>query len=107
MRLASLSAKEGSLYEAHTFGSFTSDKSGRRVLIMPLTREQVYKLQRWLNSRGVNLNCSMCSSAQWETGEIISGTSVDDPGNAVPMVQVFCGNCGYVMLFASMPIGLV
>ena len=74
---------------------------------MPLTGEQAYKLQQWLNLRGVNLNCSMCGSAKWETGEIISGTSVDDPGNAMPMVQVVCGNCGYAMLFASMPIGLV
>jgi len=43
----------------------------------------------------------------WETGEITSGTSVDDPGNVVPMVQVVCRNCGYVMLFAAMPIRLV
>jgi len=74
---------------------------------MPLTNEQANKLQQWLNSRGVNLNCPMCGSAQWETGEIISGTSVDDSSNAVSMVQVLCGNCGYVMLFAAIPIELV
>ncbi len=73
---------------------------------MPLTREQAYKLQQWLNSRGVNLNCPMCGSAQWETGEIVSGTSIDDTRNAVPMVQVVCVNCGHVMLFAALPIGL-
>ncbi len=73
---------------------------------MPLTNEQAHKLQQWLNSRGVNLNCPMCGSAQWETGEIISGRSVIDPGNSVPMVQVVCGNCGYVMLFAAVPMGL-
>ena len=49
----------------------------------------------------------MYGSTQWETGEIISGTSVDEPGNVVAMVQVVCGNCGYVMLFAAMPIRLV
>ena len=74
---------------------------------MPLTNEQAYKLQQWLNSRGVNLNCHMCGSAQWETGEIISGARMDDSGNVVSMVQVICGNCGYVMLFAAVPIGLV
>jgi predicted nucleic-acid-binding Zn-ribbon protein len=73
---------------------------------MPLTREQAYKLQQWLNSRGVNLDCPMCGSAQWETGEIVSGTSIDDTRNALPMVQVVCVNCGYVMLFAALPIGL-
>ena len=73
---------------------------------MPLTREQAYKLQQWLNSRGVNLDCPMCGSAQWETGEIVSGTSIEDTRNAVPMVQVVCVNCGYVMLFAALPIGL-
>ncbi len=73
---------------------------------MPLTREQAYKLQQWLNSRGVNLDCPMCGSAQWETGEIVSGTSIDDKRVAVPMVQVVCVNCGYVMLFAALPIGL-
>jgi predicted RNA-binding Zn-ribbon protein involved in translation (DUF1610 family) len=73
---------------------------------MPLTREQAYKLQQWLNSRGVNLDCPMCGSAQWETGEIVSGTSIDDTRNAVPMVQVVCVNCGHVMLFAALPIGL-
>ena len=79
----------------------------RECWLLPLTNEQAHKLQQWLNLRGVNLNCSMCGSAQWETGEIISGTSVDDPGTVVPMVQVLCGHCGYVMLFAAMPIGLV
>ncbi len=74
---------------------------------MPLTREQAYKLQQWLNSRGVNLNCPMCGSAQWETGEIVSGVNVNDQRNTLPMVQVVCGNCGYVMLFSAMPIGLV
>lgn len=74
---------------------------------MPLSQEQAHKLQQWLDSRGVSRNCPMCSSNQWETGEIVSGTSVGDTGSAVPMVQVVCGNCGYVMLFAAMPIGLV
>jgi hypothetical protein len=49
----------------------------------------------------------MCGSGEWETGEIVSGTSVDDSGNVLPMAQLVCGNCGYVMMFAAMPIGLV
>ena len=49
----------------------------------------------------------MCGSGEWETGEIVSGKSVDDSGNVLPMVQLVCGNCGYVMMFAAIPIGLV
>ena len=76
---------------------------------MPLTHEQVNKLEQWWDSKGVNRQCPMCGSGQWETGEIMSGTSmdVDSAGNVLPMAQLVCGNCGYVMMFAAMPIGLV
>jgi predicted nucleic-acid-binding Zn-ribbon protein len=73
---------------------------------MPLSHEQAHKLEEWMNSRGVNRNCPMCGSGEWETGEIVSGTSVDNTGNVLPMAQLVCGNCKYVMLFAAMPIGL-
>ena len=56
--------------------------------------------------QGGNRNSPMCGSGEWETGEIVSGTSIDDTRNAVPMVQVVCVNCGHVMLFAALPIGL-
>jgi predicted nucleic-acid-binding Zn-ribbon protein len=73
---------------------------------MPLNHERAHRLQQWLNSRGIGLNCPMCGSTQWETGEIVSGANVSGQGNVLPMVQVICSNCGYVM-FAAMPIGLV
>jgi ribosomal protein S27AE len=74
---------------------------------MPLTHEQVNKLEQWWDSKGVNRQCPMCGSGQWETGEIMSGTGVEESGNVLPMAQLVCGNCGYVMMFAAMPIGLV
>jgi predicted nucleic-acid-binding Zn-ribbon protein len=75
---------------------------------MPLNHEQAHRLERWLNSRGISFNCPMCGSTQWETGEIVSGVNVSGHGDVVvPMVQVICSNCGYVMLFAATPIGLV
>ena len=73
---------------------------------MPLSQEQAHKLQQWLGSRGVSRNCPMCSSNQWETGENVSGKSVGNPSNILPIAQLVCGNRGYVMLFAAMPIGL-
>ncbi len=60
-----------------------------------------------MDSRGSNRNCPMCGSGEWETGEIVSGTSVDDSGNLLPMVQLVYGNCGHVMMCADIPIGLV
>jgi predicted nucleic-acid-binding Zn-ribbon protein len=74
---------------------------------MPFNHERAHRLQQWLNSRGVDLNCPVCGSTQWETGEIVSGANVSGQGNVLPMVQVICSNCGYVMVFAAMPIGLV
>jgi hypothetical protein len=68
---------------------------------------QAHKLEQWLDSRGVSRNYPMCASGQWETGEIVSGTSVDGLGNVLPMAQMVCQNCGYVVFFAAMPIGLV
>ncbi len=73
---------------------------------MPLSHEQAHKPQQWM-APGAQRNCPMCGSGEWETGEIVSGTSVDDSGNVLPMAQLVCGNCGYVMMFAAMPIGLV
>ena len=49
----------------------------------------------------------MCTNGQWETDEIVSGTSVDGSGNVLPMAQLVCQNCGYVMSFAAMSIGLI
>ncbi len=49
----------------------------------------------------------MCTNGQWETGEIVSGTSVDGSGNVLPIAQLVCQNCGYVMSFAAMSIGLI
>jgi hypothetical protein len=62
---------------------------------------QAHKLEQWLDSRGVSRNYPMCASNQWETGEIVSGTSVDGSGNVLPMAQMVGQNCGYVMFFAA------
>ncbi len=73
---------------------------------MPLTHEQVHKLEQWWDSAGVERKCPMCGHGQWEAGEIISGSDVSGQGSVLPMVQVICQNCSYVMMFAAMPIGL-
>ena len=74
---------------------------------MALTHGQVNKLEEWWESKGVECKCPRCASGQWETGEIVSGTSVEGSGNVLPMAQLVCQNCAYVMHFAAMPIGLL
>jgi predicted nucleic-acid-binding Zn-ribbon protein len=74
---------------------------------MTLTHEQTHKLQEWMESRGVNRNCSMCGCGQWATGEVVSGNDVTNQGHVLPMAQLICRNCGYVMFFAATPIGLI
>jgi predicted nucleic-acid-binding Zn-ribbon protein len=73
---------------------------------MPLSDEQVNKLEQWWDSAGVDRTCPMCGNGHWDAGEIISGSDVSGEGNVLPMVQVICQNCSYVMLFAAMPIEL-
>ena len=74
---------------------------------MPLNHEQAHRLEQWLNSRGIRFNCPICGSTQWETGEIVTAANMSGQGDELPMVQVICSNCGYVMFFAATPIGLI
>ena len=73
---------------------------------MALSHEQVHKLEQWWDSSEEDRKCPICGNGQWEAGEIISGSDVSGEGNVLPMVQVICQNCSYVMMFAAMPIGL-
>jgi predicted nucleic-acid-binding Zn-ribbon protein len=78
---------------------------------MPINQEQATKVQSWLNTKGVTPNCPACGRNNWTTGDVIAapvfaegGFNIGGP--TVPMVQVICGNCAYVRLFAAVPIGL-
>ena len=68
---------------------------------IPLTHEQSHKLEQWRAPRAAKRNCPICASGQWETGEIVSDTSVEGSRNVLPMAQLVCQNCGYVMLLAG------
>jgi len=73
---------------------------------MPLDQQQVVKAQAHLN--GKLSACPVCGSKKFQTGEIIMGNTMHAGGvvvggAGVPMVQVVCGNCYNVMLFAATP----
>ncbi len=78
---------------------------------MPLNESQKQKLRGWLRSRGIRPACASCGVEEWGAGEIISAPVLDREGAPVeemhvPMVQLVCTNCGYVMMYAAVPIGL-
>jgi hypothetical protein len=81
---------------------------------MPLDATQQQKLNTWMQGKGVRNNCPACGTRNWVGGEIINapilvpgGGIAIGGGPSIPMIQVICDNCAYVMLFAAVPIGLV
>lgn len=80
---------------------------------MSLNQEQQNKVQNWLNQHSRNFNCSVCNQNNWQVGDIVAAPAMDESGNmniggkSVPMVQVVCGNCANIKLFAAVPMGLL
>ncbi len=78
---------------------------------MPLDETQKQKLRGWMRSRGIHPACPSCGGKEWGAGEIVSAPVLDPEGAPVeemhvPMVQLVCTNCSYVMSYAAAPIGL-
>jgi hypothetical protein len=86
----------------------TASAKGMR---MGLDESQKQKFRDWLQSKSARPKCASCARNEWGAGEIISTPILDDEGNVVgdshvPMVQLICTNCCYVMLYAAVPMGL-
>lgn len=79
---------------------------------MPLDSAQREKLTDWLKVKCAHLPCAACHTCtdKWIPGEVIvaprAGSVPESSGDPNTMVQLICGNCGYVMLFAAEHIGL-
>ena len=78
---------------------------------MPLTPVQFQKLEKWLVSKKLNPICPSCGERKWIPLDIISANTVTAKGTTVggnsgPMVQIACSNCGFIKLYAAVPIGL-
>jgi predicted nucleic-acid-binding Zn-ribbon protein len=79
---------------------------------MPLDQNQSNTLQKHLNKIGFRPQCQACGANNWAPGEIItppvySGGGIQIGGPNVPMVQVICEKCGYVVHFAAVLVGLL
>lgn len=74
---------------------------------MPLTQEQLKQLDYWMNQHRMNPACPACGSRKWVPGEIIASPLFSQSGGFtiggpnVPMVQLACSECNYLMLFAA------
>jgi predicted nucleic-acid-binding Zn-ribbon protein len=77
---------------------------------MALNQEQHAKVLAWLN-RHLS-KCPVCGSKDLELGEIttglpFSGGNVNIGGPTTPVVNVVCSQCGYVMQFSAIKLGLI
>jgi len=56
--------------------------------------------------------CHNCGAKAMNLGEIVAGNTIGPGGSTsvggqiAPMLQVVCGSCAYVHLFAAVPMGL-
>lgn len=80
---------------------------------MPLDQEQQNKVNSWMTQKGVNPSCPACRRmGQWSLGDIIvsppmEGGNINFSGSLIPMVQLICNNCGFIMLFGAAPMGIL
>jgi hypothetical protein len=79
---------------------------------MPVSDQQMEKVNRFFELNGVVPDCPYCSMHGWEGGEIVSAAVVDERGSVrpeaatVPMAQFFCRNCRHITLFDARCLGL-
>jgi hypothetical protein len=77
---------------------------------MPLSQEQIDKLDKWFEAHNVQAICPLCGQQSWTGGDIISAPrwarreGVSIGGSSIPMIQLICDNCAYIQLFAAAPI---
>lgn len=79
---------------------------------MPLDQNQIDRIQRHMNNCSVRNQCHACGSNNFSIGEMVaspgfSAHGVSIGGQTIPMVQVVCNRCGYVMHFAAKVVGLI
>jgi hypothetical protein len=76
---------------------------------MPLTQDQIAKVNSWMQSRKVTLRCHQCGHGNFASGDIcaspqFSGGGMSIGGPTIPMLPLICQNCGNVLFFAAIPV---
>jgi hypothetical protein len=78
---------------------------------IPIDETKKGKLRSWLEEKNVHPTCVSCGGSDWGAGEMVSAPILDAGGSHVremhvPMVQLVCTNCGLVLTYAAVPMGL-
>ena len=78
---------------------------------MPLTPAEIQKIENWVTSKKLNPTCPSCGEKKWTPLDIISANTITAKGTtigekSIPMVQIACSNCGFIKLYAAVPMGL-
>lgn len=66
-------------------------------------------ITKWFTHKEISTMCPICSCNSFTIGEIIISPIFDSDNTTFteggrPMLQLFCDNCYYVILFAAKPI---
>lgn len=64
-------------------------------------------VRSWLEKRDADTECSVCGTNDWALGEIGEITVQGIRRSIYPVLPLFCGNCGHVVLFNALMMGLV
>jgi len=72
---------------------------------MPLTDQQLEKLQDHLHAGGRSITCSVCGNSHWSAQFVVAAPKFSN-GNAtfdesLPMIPISCNNCGRIILFSA------
>lgn len=84
---------------------------------MALTQDQIIQIGNWMKERGVRGTCPGCGNKRWSIAGLISAplsTALGVEMHAVPTLQAqtvpavatSCNDCGSVMLFSAVMIGI-
>jgi len=78
---------------------------------MPLSPDQLNKVNQWMASKGIRKNCSCCGFTNWECGAVVvmqpqGWQSSTLAPSSIPVLPIGCSRCGHIMFFSAKMIGL-
>ena len=81
---------------------------------MQLDNNQQEQLMKWLNSKWTNRLCATCGGNQWQLSNVIfeerefqGGNLVVGGGALVPYISATCNNCGHMIQFNALKMGII
>lgn len=75
------------------------------------TVAQYEAIKQFFESKSLDLKCCVCDSDDWAVEDIIPPPEVEGPqillrGAMVPLVQFECRDCGHIVFFNAITLGL-